>query len=104
MLREQGRHDDAHDQARLAEELARAHGAAYRVRWIREEFGMRGAREGALSSSGSSSPTASRGALRSRGYLHALLRIAEARVDELAPEHRAAAVLEIIQVGAERGL
>jgi tRNA A-37 threonylcarbamoyl transferase component Bud32/KaiC/GvpD/RAD55 family RecA-like ATPase/tetratricopeptide (TPR) repeat protein len=76
MLREQGRDDDAHDQARLAEELARAHGATYRVRWIREEFGMRGAREGGLSSSSSSSPTASRGALRSRGNLHAAPRIA----------------------------
>lgn len=42
MLRAAGKHDSARDQAKLAETLARDNGSYYRLRWIRDEFGLRG--------------------------------------------------------------
>jgi eukaryotic-like serine/threonine-protein kinase len=110
LFSEQGNHDEAHDQARLAEAIAAEHGATYRVQWIRQEFRLRSstrhadrAHSGASSSSWDS--TASRNGIGSRGYLRALLRITEARADELTTERQAAAVLdEIIHVlKADRG-
>jgi tetratricopeptide (TPR) repeat protein len=52
MLREAGKHDSALDQAKLAETLARENGSYYRLKWIREEFGLSGvaAKERAIES------------------------------------------------------
>ena len=119
MLKAQGREEDARDQAKLAETLAQEHGAAYRLRWIREEFGLRTSRRraadassssdwqsvtGALSSSMSSSMSVR--SLQSSAHLRTLTKIAEARPEELAPEQQSRAVLdEIVQaMRAERGV
>ena len=119
MLRATGREEDARDQAKLAETLAQEHGAAHRLRWIREEFGLRASRRrltdassssdrpsvsGPLSSSMSSSLSVR--SLQSPRHLRSLTKIAEAPSEELAPEQQSRSVLdEIVQaLGAERGV
>jgi signal transduction histidine kinase len=114
MLRAAGKLEPAHDQARLAEAIAREHGAVHRVRWIREEFGLPqtrrlepGRSSLSLSLSGASSEHASsQSAVRARGYLRALRRITQASTMELDPKLQSRMVLdEIVQaLRAERGL
>jgi eukaryotic-like serine/threonine-protein kinase len=112
-LRERGFEDSAHDEARLAEALAREHGAAYRLRWIREEFAL--SPRGSLSSSEASpfSPKsrvfreleAPRSPPRARGYLKSLVRIGQHATREFGVAEQARLVLsELIDaVRAERG-
>ena len=117
MLRAEGREEDARDQAKLAETLALEHGAAHRLRWIREEFGLRTSRRRAADASSSSDRPSVAGALSSSmsssmsvrsmpAHLRSLTRIAEARPEELAPEQQSRTVLdEIVQaLRAERGV
>jgi signal transduction histidine kinase len=116
LLEAAGNSEAARDQARLAEALAREHGAAYRLRWIRREFGL-GAQHGAgahassASTAGQSSPLSSeswelpsvRG--RARGYLKSLVRLGQRTARELELEEQIRTVLdELVQVlRADRG-
>gem|GEM_PF-6066766 len=92
MLREQDRADAARDQARVAEMLARTHGAEPRARFIREELGLApmGATGGraSLRSSGSS---ASR---RARRQLTSLLHAVRAPPADARPLQQASAILD----------
>ena len=112
-LRERGFRDSAMDEARLAETVAREHGAAHRVHFIREEFAL-SPRAGSLSSS-DVSPFTLQGPLRElegprsrprpRGYLKSLVRIGQHGRREFGLEPQARVVLsELIEaVRAERG-
>jgi signal transduction histidine kinase/serine/threonine protein kinase/CheY-like chemotaxis protein len=117
ILREAGSMQAAHDQAVLAESVAFDHGAAYRVRFIREEFALhpRGpATESPFSTSPLDAPgpasedyaNAFFGAGRARRQLRALLRISQARAQELSPDHQARLVVDevVSALRAERGL
>jgi signal transduction histidine kinase/ActR/RegA family two-component response regulator len=116
MLREQGKHDCALDQARMAEALARDTASAYRVRWIREEFALRAAlrRDAALEPA---IPGVARALVPPapelrvparfvRRSLRALLRIGQATAQELEPEYQARVILDelIYTLGADQGV
>jgi signal transduction histidine kinase/ActR/RegA family two-component response regulator len=115
MLLAEGHAEAAKDQAVLAESVATEHGAVYRAKWVREEFGLRPRRgfdasdlTGSLPSDGEGSDeTASiaPGASRARRQLRALLRISQARAQELAPDHQARLVVDelLLALRAERG-
>ncbi len=105
LARSQGMIETANDQARIAEALARAHRATYRIRWIREEFDLRSPTfEYSLSSSdnlGRRASALAAGHAVPVGYLQSLVRIdqqtdlgktqqAKAVVDELIGTMRAA--------------
>lgn len=103
MLRAAGKEAPARDQARIAELLAREHGAVMRARWVREEFGLT---EPAASRSSSVEMTiSSRNSSRTNRQLAALLQVARAPRRDLKAEQQAAAILdELINVlHAERG-
>jgi signal transduction histidine kinase len=117
LLRDAGSAQAAHDQAVLAESIAFDHGAAYRVRFIREEFALhsRGlSNESPFSTSPLEVPGPSEeehsggflGAGRARRQLRALLRISQARAQELSPDHQARLVVDEVvhALRAERGL
>lgn len=103
MLREVGKEHAARDQARVAEVFAREHGAATRMRWIREEFALP-----------EPSPTLQRSAIaelsrtqsssRVHRQLSALLQVARAPKRDLKTDQQAAVILsELIEsLHAER--
>lgn len=107
MLRAAGRHDAARDQAVLAESVALEHGSVHRARFVREEFGLhsrRGLDTSAASPSASAPLTSdesmgfARSGSRARRQLRALLRISQARAQELSPDHQARVVVdELVQ-------
>ncbi len=101
-LKRAGHDEAAMDQARMAEALAREHGAAFRVRWIRQEFGLRGAQAGSPTSSDMASGhgSVSRVSLRrSRSYLRTLVKIGERGGEELETVEQARGVLdELLEV------
>ncbi|HEY6727513.1 MAG TPA: response regulator [Polyangiaceae bacterium] len=111
MARSRGELEAAHDQARLAEAMAKEHRAVYRLRWIREEFQLRAAtRSGLDGSPASSSSEASDVDLsnerlrpRSRAYLRSLVRIDQQT--DLTREHQAKAVIDelVESLSADRG-
>ncbi|HEX7668886.1 MAG TPA: ATP-binding protein, partial [Polyangiaceae bacterium] len=117
MLRAEGRVDAARDQAVLAESVATEHGAVYRARWVREEFGLRPRSGLGLDASYVTASLLSEGAgyddetsavpggSRARRQLRALLRISQARAQDLAPDRQARLVVdELIQaLRAKRG-
>ncbi|HEY4159901.1 MAG TPA: response regulator [Polyangiaceae bacterium] len=115
MLLAAGNTEAARDEARIAEALAREHGAAYRLRWVREEFQLRGrSAQGASTSPGSPaaahtpSPSVSSAEgenTRPRRYLKALVRLGQNNVKELDLEQLGRAVIaELIGMfRAERG-
>lgn len=116
MMRMLGSEAAARDQAVLAESIAREHGSVWRLKWIREEFGLRPGRVGEASDE---SPTLSvertllseetaslaPGISRARRQLRALVRISQARAQELQPDLQARVVVdELVQaLRAERG-
>jgi signal transduction histidine kinase/ActR/RegA family two-component response regulator len=116
VLEAAGNPEAARDQARLAESLARVHGAAYRLRWIRQEFGLRvqhwsdvqgqsswsEAPSSPLQSSDSELPSLR---ARSRGYLKSLVKLGQRTARELELDEQIRAVLdELIEVlRADRG-
>jgi eukaryotic-like serine/threonine-protein kinase len=82
-LREHGKLDAAIDQARIAELLAREHGAEPRARWVREEFGL---------PDPATVPTLPDGEVnRAKHDRAALQRVL--RAPELRPEQQGAAIL-----------
>ena len=92
MLRERGKLDAALDQARIAEVLARSHGAEPRARWVREEFLLPAPEAmGPASSMASSSRRSSRHARR---QLASLLHLLSAPHGHLQPEQQAVAILD----------
>jgi signal transduction histidine kinase/CheY-like chemotaxis protein len=103
MLKASGKESAAKDQARIAELLARSHGAQTRARWVREEFGL------------TEPPTerriyaqpSTRASYSSRvsRQLAALLQVARAPRRDLKTEQQAAAILDelVSSLHAERG-
>jgi signal transduction histidine kinase/CheY-like chemotaxis protein len=95
MLRDDGKADAARDQARIADLLAREHGAEPRAALVREEFGL-------------AAPVPlqapSQVSTRKRRQLAALLRIVRSR-GPMTPEEQAGAVLQdlLVELDAERG-
>lgn len=117
VLRADGQEAGARDQATLAESIAREHGSIRRARWVREEFGLRlrGIDDGSSDTAGFSvdrhmtlsNETTSfvPGASRARRQLRALLRISQARAQELEPDLQARVVVDelVLALRAERG-
>lgn len=111
IARSRGELEAAHDQARLAEAMAKEHRAVYRLRWIREEFQLRAATRSAMEGSpGSSSseisdidPSNDRLRLRSRAYLRSLVRIDQQT--DLSRDQQAKAVIDelVESLSADRG-
>src|SRR5690606_23753258 len=103
MLRAAGKEEAARDQARIAELLAREHGAVTRARWIREEFGIAEVR----TEPRVPSITSTRASTTSRvnRQLVALLQVARAPRRDLKAEQQAAAILDelVSSLNAERG-
>jgi signal transduction histidine kinase/tetratricopeptide (TPR) repeat protein len=100
-LRDLGRIGAARDQARIAEMLAREHGAEPRARWVREEFGISSSvHEGeSLRTSAKESPPHA-----SVRQLAGLLRLLHS--PDLRPEQQATAMLDDLlrDLDADRGL
>jgi signal transduction histidine kinase/ActR/RegA family two-component response regulator len=109
-LKRAGDDEAARDEARMAEALAREHGAAFRLRWIRQEFGLKAGSPHSTSSSSdrplSPGDSMTRLALsRPRGYLRSLVRLSEQGGRELEIDDQVRAVLDelIESLRAERG-
>lgn len=102
MLRDEGKLDAARDQARVAEALAREHGAEPRARWVREEFGLAAAPTAPQQTS--SSTSGARSSRRARQQLGTLLHIARAPHGELRRAQQASAIVDdlVRELGAER--
>jgi len=110
MLRAKGQADAALDEARLAATLARAHGAAYRLRWIREEFELRRVDQSASpeptspwsDSDGSPPPGPSP---RAPGQLQSVLHVMHTHHSDLDPERQARTIVDelVRALRAERG-
>jgi signal transduction histidine kinase len=105
-FRSEGLEEAARDQARLAEALAEEHGMAYRLRWIREEFGLRHRPAEVLGRSkslsrGDSSSWQPRGARPEggSGQLMSLLRLPHVSGDDLEPRRQAGELLDEIVHG-----
>jgi signal transduction histidine kinase/serine/threonine protein kinase/CheY-like chemotaxis protein len=113
LLRAEGLPEAVNDQALLAAALAREHGAAFRERWIREEFDLRAGRSGGSSDASPLSPFAARSLEldgprsrpRPRGYLRSLVQIGQQSTRDVAIEEQARLVVgELIDATrAERG-
>ncbi|HEU5074715.1 MAG TPA: response regulator [Polyangiaceae bacterium] len=111
IARSRGELEAAHDQARLAEAMAKEHRAVYRLRWIREEFQLRAATRSALEGSPLSSSTervdvdAGTDVVRqrSRAYLRSLVRIDQQT--DLSRHQQAKAVIDelVESLSADRG-
>jgi len=111
IARSRGELEAAHDQARLAEAMAKEHRAVYRLRWIREEFQLRAATRSALAGS----PLSSSGEVsdiesgtehmwhRSRAYLRSLVRIDQQT--DLSRDQQAKTVIDelVESLSADRG-
>jgi signal transduction histidine kinase len=102
ILRDEGKPDAASDQARIAEILAREHGAEPRARAIREEFGLPSPTPSVRPPSGSIRSASSS---RSRRQLSALLHAVKRPSAEVGPAQQAASILDDLlrDVEAERG-
>ena len=110
MLHAQGQNDAALDEARLAATLARSHGAAYRLRWIREEFDLKRAEqsgypEASSYSPDSESPPAPGPSPRAPGQLQSVLHVMHAHHSDLDPERQARTIIDelVRALRAERG-
>lgn len=106
MLRAQGRIEAARDEAYLAESLALAHGAAYRVRWIREEFELQ--RPSAIvpaESPPASTEISSLPPQDGSGQLESVLQVTRAHYADLEPERQGPAIVDelVRALRAERG-
>lgn len=111
IARSRGELEAAHDQARLAEAMAKEHRAVYRLRWIREEFQLRAATRSAMDASPASSSSEvsdidvsnERLRPRSRAYLRSLVRIDQQT--DLSRQHQAKAVIDelVESLSADRG-
>lgn len=99
MLRKEGRTAAARDQARAAELFARDHGAAFRARFIRDEFGL-------PAPPPSGRPPSMHSSSRARRQLSTLLHVARAPRPELHIEQQASTVLDEIlrHLDAARGV
>ncbi|MDQ2642901.1 MAG: response regulator [Myxococcota bacterium] len=113
LLRAEGLADAATDQALVAAALAREHGAAFRLRWIREEFELRliGGATGSETSPRSPFAVRSleldgpRSRPRQRGFLRSLVQIGQHSARDIGIAEQARLVLgELIESArAERG-
>jgi hypothetical protein len=107
LLRRRGLVDAAQDQARLAEALAKKHRAAYRLRWIRQEFELSGysssERTGSSGSIAGGLGTGIHQLTRHRGYLKSLLRIDQQT--DLSQQQQARVIIDelLTTLTAERG-
>jgi signal transduction histidine kinase/tetratricopeptide (TPR) repeat protein/predicted Ser/Thr protein kinase len=103
MLKASGKESAAKDQARVADLLARSHGAQTRARWVREEFGL----TEPPTERRSHGPPSTRASSSSRvnRQLAALLQVARAPRRDLRAEQQAAAILDelVSSLHAERG-
>jgi signal transduction histidine kinase/CheY-like chemotaxis protein len=99
LLRARGQSEAALEQARIAADLAEAHGAVHRLSRIQQEFALAQEQAALL-------PAALDEATKSRRHLRALLEISRASSLELDPDHQARVVLDemIAALGAECGL
>jgi signal transduction histidine kinase/CheY-like chemotaxis protein len=102
MLREKAKLDAASDQARVAEMLARVHGAEPRARWVRDEFGLPAPESNSQAASAASSSR--RSSRRARRQLTSLLHLVAAPHGQLAPQQQALAIVDdlVRELGAER--
>jgi signal transduction histidine kinase/CheY-like chemotaxis protein len=101
MLREKGKLEAALDQARIAEVLARAHGAEARAACVRNEFSLPPPETHALSVSAGPSLRSSR---RARRQLASLLNLVRAPQEQLKPSQQALIIADDLarELGAER--
>jgi len=102
-----GRDDAARDAARVAEALAREHGALHRLAWIRKEFSLT---PGSTSNSSSSrsenyAPLTPQERVRRSGTLRTLVRLGERSLRELHLSEQVRAVIDelIDTMHADRG-
>ncbi len=102
MLRERGKLDAAHDQARVAEVLAREHGALPRAQLICEEFELHAPQ--APTATGSSLSSAHRSSQRARRQLASLLHVVRAPYGQLRVGQQGLAILDdlVRELGADR--
>jgi len=99
-LQDEGRPQAAHDQARIAEALAREHGSSPRARRVCEEFGLSVATSAiAASRSGRSSRASATNAAGRQ--LRALLHAIRAPLADLRPEMQGPAVLDDLMRAVE---
>jgi len=92
MLRDEGSLEAARDQARIAETLAREHGAEPRAQLVRNEFSLPAPIEAPKGSSSASS--ARRSSHRARRQLASLLHVARAPYGQLRREQQCAAIVD----------
>ena len=102
MLREKGKLEAARDQARVAEMLARTHGAEPRARWVREEFSLPAPEAGPAATSLVSSGR--RSSRRARRQLASLLHLVRAPYGEMRPAQQGAAIVDdlVRELSADR--
>ncbi|HTQ47206.1 MAG TPA: ATP-binding protein [Polyangiaceae bacterium] len=102
MLRDEGNLDAARDQARIAETLAREHGAEARAQLVRSEFSLPSPVEALKGSSSASS--ARRSSHRARRQLSSLLHVARAPYGQLRREQQCAAIVDdlVRELAADR--
>jgi signal transduction histidine kinase/CheY-like chemotaxis protein/tetratricopeptide (TPR) repeat protein len=102
MLRDEGRLDAAIDQARIAEVLAREHGAEPRARLVRSEFALPSPNEAPKATSSISSSR--RSSHRARRQLASLLQVARAPYGQLRRDQQCAAIVDdlVRELAADR--
>ncbi|MBS2018706.1 MAG: response regulator [Deltaproteobacteria bacterium] len=102
MLREQGRNDAAIDQARIAEMLARAHGAEARARVVRDELGLPNP---VVPFSAAASRRTAASSRRIRRQLASILHVVKAPLTDARPDDQAVIVLDnlLADLDAESG-
>lgn len=102
MLRDEGRLDAALDQARMAEVLAREHGAEPRAQLVRNEFSLPSPAE--APKGGSSASSSRRSSHRARRQLASLLHVARAPYGQLRREPQCAAIVDdlVRELAADR--
>lgn len=102
MLRDQGRLEAAQDQARVAEVLAREHGAEPRARLVRDEFSLPSPSQPPRATSSVSSSR--RSSHRARRQLASLLQVVRAPYGQLRREQQCAAIVDdlVRELAADR--
>jgi len=102
MLRDEGSLDAARDQARIAETLAREHGAEPRIQLVRTEFSLSSPIE--APKGGSSVSSARRSSHRARRQLESLLHVARAPYGQLRRDQQCAAIVDdlVRELAADR--
>ncbi|HEX8790121.1 MAG TPA: ATP-binding protein, partial [Polyangiaceae bacterium] len=102
MLRDEGSLDAARDQARIAEALAREHGAEARAQLVRNEFSLASPIEAPKGSSSASS--ARRSSHRARRQLASLVHVARAPYGQLRRDQQCAAIVDdlVRELAADR--